>query len=168
MKDSDQSALAFGAKVSVKQQIWKKVYAGEYYVYTDSRANLDAYSFRENTLGVFLGINWTGTFSTEIGYEFSHGDSFRSLGGTRGPSEGKGGGKGEGGEKGGGKRRRYSAAFGNEVIREKVDRHSVGVAAGADLTRSIFSQISYAYTITKGDHGTSRDHQGFISLGFRF
>jgi hypothetical protein len=186
VKDSDQSAVAFGAKVSLRQPIWKNIYAGEYYAYTDSRASLDAYSFTEHALGIFLGVNWTKSFSTEIGYEYSYGDSFRTLGdhagSGRGEGEGgRGGGEGEGrGEEGEGagegrgrgretgQGRGFSSAFGSDVFREKVDRHSIGVVAGIELTRSIYSQIGYTYTITDGDLGGSTDHAGFLSLAYRF
>src|SRR4030067_3821873 len=83
--DSDQSAQAFGAKVSLKQPIGKNVYLGEYYVYTESRANEDVYSYTENALGIYLGVNWTRAFFSEVGYEFSRGDSFRSIPTTNTP-----------------------------------------------------------------------------------
>ncbi len=162
VKDSDQSALAFGAKVSVRQQPWKNIYTGQYYAYTDSRANLDTYSFTENALGVFLGVNWVKAFSSEIGYEYSHGDSFRSLPATGATATTPGAGRGRG------KPFIFSSTFGDDVFREKVDRHSFGVTAAIELTRSIFSQIFYTYTPMNGDLGTSVDHQGLISLVYRF
>jgi hypothetical protein len=61
--DSDQSALAFGAKVSLKQPIGKNLYLGEYYIYTDSRANEDVYSYTENALGIYLESTGPAPFS---------------------------------------------------------------------------------------------------------
>ena len=85
--DNDQSALAFGAKVSLKQPIGKSVYLGEYYVYTDSRADEEVYSYTENALGIYLGINWTRTFFSEVGYECQGGPGalyrHRELRGSR-------------------------------------------------------------------------------------
>jgi hypothetical protein len=49
-----------------------------------------------------------------------------------------------------------------------VDRQSLGISAGIELTRSIFSHISYTYTTIKGDLGTSTDHSGFLGLAYRF
>lgn len=157
--DSEQSAVAFGAKVSLKQPIGKNVYLGEYYVYTDSRANEDVYSYTENTLGIYLGVNWTRTFSSEVGYEYSHGDSFQTLGTTNTISAG-GNGKG--------RQRRYSSAFGTEVFKEKVDRHSVGLTAGIEILPSLFGNFSYTYSTFNGDLGTSIDHTGFIGLNYYF
>ncbi len=157
--DSDQSALAFGAKVSLKQPIGKNLYLGEYYIYTDSRANEDVYSYTENALGIYLGVNWTRTFFSELGYEFSHGDSFQTLGTTSTTATG-GNGKG--------KQRRYSSTFGTEVFKEKVDRHSVGLTAGIELIPSLFSNFSYTYSTMKGDLGTSINHTGFIGLSYHF
>ncbi len=157
--DSDQSALAFGGKVSLKQPIGKSVYLGEYYVYTDSRANEDVYSYTENALGIYLGINWTRTFFSELGYEYSHGDSFQTLG-TTGTTATGGNGRG--------KQRRYSSTFGTEVFKEKVDRHSVGLTAGLELIPSLFFNFSYTYSTLKGDLGTSKDHTGSIGLSYRF
>jgi hypothetical protein len=157
--DSDQSAVAFGAKVSLKQPIGKHVYLGEYYVYTDSRANEDVYSYTENTLGIYLGVNWTRAFFSEVGYEFSYGDSFRSIPTT---STTVSGGRGRGSQQ------HFSSTFGNEVIKEKVERHSLGATAGIELAPSLFSNFSYTYSTMKGDLGTSIDHTGFIGLSYHF
>jgi len=159
--DSDQSALAFGAKVSLKQPIGKSVYLGEYYVYTDNRANEEVYSYTENTLGIYLGINWTRTFFSEAGYEYSRGDSFQTLGTTSTTSTG-GMGMGRGNQ------RRYSSTFETVVFKEKVDRHSVGLTAGIELIPSLFSNFSYTYSTMKGDLGTSIDHTGSIGLSYHF
>jgi hypothetical protein len=165
VSDEDQSALTFGGKVSLSQPLSKHLYSGQYYVYRDSRAKEDIYSYTENVLGIFLGVNWTKTFFSEIGYEYSHGDSFRSISSS---GSGPNGGGGQGPGNGKGRQGRYSSTFGANVVKEKVDRHSFGVSAGMDLTKSIFTQISYAYTIVKGDLGNSTDQQGFIGLGYRF
>jgi len=157
--DSDQSALAFGAKVSLKQPIGKSIYLGEYYVYTDSRANEEVYSYTENALGIYLGINWTHTFFSEVGYEYSHGDSFQTLGTTSTTATGG---------NGRGKQRRYSSTFETVVFKEKVDRHSVGLTAGIQLMPSLFSNFSYTYSMMKGDSGTSIDHTGSIGLSYHF
>jgi hypothetical protein len=157
--DSDQSALAFGAKVSLKQPIGKSVYLGEYYVYTDSRASEDVYSYTENALGIYLGINWTRTFFSEVGYEYSHGDSFQTLGTTSTTATGG---------NGRGKQRRYSSTFEAEVFKDKVDRHSGGLTAGLELIPSLFANFSYTYSTMKGDLGTSIDHTGSIGLSYHF
>src|SRR3990172_3445184 len=90
-RDSNQSAVAFGGKFLVKQQLPSDFYLGEYYTYADSRANADTFSFTEHALGAFLGRNWTRTFYTELGYEFSRGDSFRSVGTSPSVQGGTGG-----------------------------------------------------------------------------
>src|SRR3972149_11273100 len=80
VRDSNQSAIAFGGKLLARQQLPSDFYLGEYYAYTDSRANTDTFSFTEHALGAFLGRNWPRSFYTEFGYEFSRGASFRSVG----------------------------------------------------------------------------------------
>lgn len=62
----------------MRQQIKRDVYTGQYYLYRDSRADVETYSFTEHVFGVFLGVNWTEAFFTEAYYEFSRGDSFRT------------------------------------------------------------------------------------------
>ncbi len=79
VKDNDQSAFAFGGKLSLRQQINRYLYTGQYYIYRDSRADVDTYSFQENSIGAYLGVNWTRSLFSEIGYEFSYGDSFRTI-----------------------------------------------------------------------------------------
>jgi hypothetical protein len=157
--DNEQSAVALGAKVSLKQPIGKKVYLGEYYEYTDSRANEEVYSYSENALGIYLGTSWTRTFLTEVGYEFSHGDSFQTLGTTNMSSPG---GNGQG------RQHRYSSAFGTEVFKGKVDRHTVGVLAALELAPALYSYFSYTYAALKGDLGTSMVHTGFLTLSYHF
>ncbi len=157
--DSEQSAVAFGAKVSLKQPIGQSVYLGEYYLYTDSRANEDIYSYTENALGIYLGVNWTRSFFSEVGYEFARGDSFRSV--PNAASSGSGG-------KGKGKQQQFSSTFDNLVIKEKVDRNSLGFMAGIELAPSLFSNFSYTYSTLKGDLGTSIDHTGYIGLSYHF
>jgi hypothetical protein len=157
--DNEQSALAFGGKVSLRQPVGKKVYLGEYYLFTDSRANEEVYSYTENALGIYLGVNWTRSFFSEAGYEYSHGDSFQTLGTTSTTATG-GNGRGQ--------QRRYSSTFGTVVFKEKVDRHSVGLTAGIELLPSLFSNFSYLYSTMKGDLGTSIDHTAFIGLSYAF
>ena len=156
--DSDQSAIAFGGKLSLRQQISKDVYIGEYYIYQDSRANVDTYSFTENSIGAFLGVNWTRAFFTEIGYEFSRGDSFRTISTTSTAVSAIGKGK----------NRRYSTAFQEDVIREQVDRQAIGLSAGIDWTKSLFSHVAYTFTTIRGDSGTATSHSGFFGIGYRF
>lgn len=71
VKDSDQSAAAFGGKVELRERVGEKAYLAEHYAYRDSRASSDLFSYRENAVGVRLGVNWTPALSTGIGYEFS-------------------------------------------------------------------------------------------------
>jgi len=154
--DSDQSALAFGGKIGMRQEIGKDLYTGQYYIYKDSRAEEDIYSFIENALGVYVGKSWSRAFYTEIGYEYSYGDSFRTVD-TPSP---RGSGKG--------KQYRYSSTFGKEVIKENVKRQSIGVSGGIDWTKYLFSTVTYTYTTIDGDSGSSSSQAGFVSLAYRF
>lgn len=160
VRDSNQSAIAFGGKLLFRQQLPSDFYLGEYYAYTDSRANADTFSFTEHALGAFLGRKWTRTFYTELGYEFSRGDSFRSVGTSPLAPGGTG--------MFGGMQPMFSTAFGTEVVREKVDRHAIGVLAGIDWTKSIFSAAGYTFTNRRGDLGSSQSHAGFLGVGYRF
>lgn len=167
VKDEDQSCWTLGGRLSMKEEITKNLYAGQYYIYRNSEAQEDVYSFTENALGAYLGMNWTRTFFTEIGYEYSHGDSFQAIGVTStAPSSGLGRTLSTG--RGRGREVAFSPAFERVIVKEKVDRHSIGISAGIDWTRSLFSLASYAYTTMEGDLGTSSSHAGFIGLGYRF
>ncbi|MEW6441404.1 MAG: hypothetical protein AB1640_10765 [bacterium] len=165
VKDSEQSAFAFGAKLSLRQSLGKDLYSGEYYVYKDSRADVDTYSFTEHVAGAFLGVSWTRRFFTEAGYEFARGDSFRTVNtvsttSTAAPGPGSGPGRGRHG--------RFSSTFDAEVIREKVSSHSLWASFGIDWTRSLFSQAGYSFTTTDGDLGTSDVHGVSAGIGYRF
>ncbi len=93
VSDSEQSAIAWGLRATLTQKWNSRFYSGEYYNYTDSNAEEDVYSYCENAVGVFAGVNWTRAFFTEIGYEYAHGDSFVST--TRSPREEAGSGNGQ-------------------------------------------------------------------------
>ena len=156
VKDEDQSALAFGGKVNLEEQLRSDLYMGQYYIYTDSRADVDTFSFTEHAVGAYLGLEWTKGFRNRIGYEYSRGDSFRTVGTSSITATGHG------------KHRRFSTAFDEDVFRERVHRHSVSVSAGVDWNTRLFSQAGYTFTVTEGDLGSSNSHGGFLGLGYRF
>jgi hypothetical protein len=156
VNDSDQSALAFGGRVGMTQQIGKDYYTGQYYIFKNSQADVKTYSFTEHVIGVFLGVNLTDSFFSEIGYEFSRGDSFRTVSTTSTAASGRG------------KHLRYSEAFGSNVIREEVDQNTIGVSAGFDWNQSLFSHMGYTFTSIRGDLGSSTSHAGSLGIGYRF
>jgi len=162
--DAEQSALAIGGKILLKQKWGAEFYSGQYTLYKDSRAEVDTYSFTEIALGLFLGRKFTAKAFGEIGYEFSRGDSFRTVDQTETDpnAQGKGKGKGKGSDP------HFSSAFGSEVIRENVDRHALGLNVGVDWTPSFYSSAGYTYTTLQGESGTSNDHSVAVSLGYRF
>jgi len=159
VKDSEQSALEFGGRVGFSQNFRNGAYLGEYYVYTDSRAEEDVYSYTENALGLYVGMRWTPKVFSEAGYEFSRGDSFLSTKETIPPSGGGGPGRGGG---------RFSPAFGAEVFKEMVDRHALSISVGIDWTRSWYSTMNYTYRTWDGDSGSADSSSGYLSIGYRF
>ena len=159
VRDSEQSAWAFGGRVDFSQKFRSGVYLGEYYVHTDSRANEDVYSYTEHAVGLRVGMRWTPAFFTEAGYEFSRGDSFLSTK-VPAPTNGSGGADRVG--------RRYSSAFGADVFKETVDSHAFSVSAGVDWTTSWFSTANYTYRTRNGDSGSADDSSGYAGIGRRF
>jgi hypothetical protein len=163
VRDSDQSALAVGGKVNMQEQLSGDIYLGQYYLYKDSSAEADVYSFSEHAVGVYAGMNWTSSFFSEIGYEYSHGDSFRSVYEDTEPSALSISSQGRARH-----RFMYSKSFGEFVAREPVDRNSIGFNAGLDLGKALFSSLNYTFTRLSGDLGSSVSHSGFVGLGYRF
>jgi hypothetical protein len=159
VRDSEQSAWAFGGRAGLSQNFRNGFYLGEYYIYTDSRAEEDVYSYSENAFGLYLGMRWTPKVFTEAGYQYSRGDSFLSTNVAAPPAGG--GGPGMGG-------RRYSSAFGTDVFKEKVDVHAFSISAGIDWTRSWFSTVNYTYRTLDGDSGSADDSSGYAGIGYRF
>lgn len=172
VKDPDQSAWAYGARIDFRQEFRNDLYLAEYGAYADSRAKVATYSYSEIAAGAAFGVNWTRAVSTEMGYRYAHGDSFLSVG-TVAASSGGGGGAGGGPGGGGfgfrgGTDPRYSATFGNEVVKDSVDTHCVDFSAEIDWTPALFSVVNYAYQVLRGDVGTAKSHSGFAGAGFRF
>jgi hypothetical protein len=159
VSDSDQSAAAFGVRAGLRQQWTDNFYTGEYYQYTDSSANEDIYSYTENAFGGFIGLSWTRRFFTELSYEYSRGDSFQSIG-TYSAAQASGPGRGA--------QRRYSTSFEEVIIKEKVTRNMVGLTAGYDWSKTLFSVLGYSYTRSEGDLGTADIHFISLGLGYRF
>ncbi|MGE5285247.1 MAG: hypothetical protein ACM3OG_09790 [Actinomycetota bacterium] len=162
VKDSDQSAVTFGGKFELRESLGEKAWLAEHYAYRDSRASSDIFSYTEHAVGALLGVNWTPALSSEIGYEFSRGDSFLSVGTSTATSGGTGG------FGGGMMRGTFSSAFGTEVVKERVDHHAVGATIGYQWTRSIFSVAGYTLTVLRGDVGSSTSNAGFAGVGYRF
>lgn len=156
VSDSDQSALAYGVRATLKQKWTKEFYTGEYYVYTDSNASEDVYSYTENAVGLFAGVNWTPSFFTEAGYEYSHGDSYRTISTVTAPT--------------GGRRYRggFSPTYNAFVYSETVDRNAISINIGYDFTKSLFTLLGYTYTREEGDIDTLTYHTGIFGLGYRF
>lgn len=162
VKDSDQSAVAFGGRFELRERLGEKAYLAEHYAYRDSRATSDIFSYKEHAVGALLGRNWAPALSSEIGYEFSRGDSFLSVGtstATSGGTGGFGGGMMPG---------TFSSAFDSNVVKERVDRHAIGATIGYEWTRSIFSVAGYTVTVLRGDVGSSISNAGFAGVGYRF
>jgi hypothetical protein len=159
VRDSEQSAWAFGGRFDFSQKFQNGFYIGEYYAYTDSRANEDVYSYTENAVGAYLGMRWTPRVFTEAGYEFSRGDSFLSVSVPSPPTGGGGPGRGMG---------RYSSAYNADVFKETVDAHAFSVSAGVDWTRSWFSTVNYTYKTWDGEGISAESSSGFAGIGYRF
>ncbi len=162
VKDSDQSAVAFGGRIELRERLGEKAWLAEHYAYRDSRATSDIFSYKEHAVGALLGANWTPALSSGIGYEFSRGDSFLSVGtstATSGGTGGIGGGMTQG---------MFSSAFRSDVVKERVDRHAIGATIGYEWTRSIFSAVGYTVTVLRGDVGSSTSNAGFAGVGYRF
>lgn len=178
VRDADQSAVAFGARAGLRQQLGAAWYLAESYSYTDSRAREEVYAYREHALGAVLGVEWTPRLWSEVGYQFSRGDSFRAVeegGGTvpltrllaaqNGPggSGGNGGGTGGGGAGGGGAGSPYSSgAFGADLVSETVSQHAVGVTLGIEGPWRLSWSAGYWYSVSEGDSGTAVRHEIFL------
>ena len=159
VRDDEQSAWSFGGRFGLSQKFRNGLYLGEYYVYTDSRAEEDVYSYTENTLGMYLGMRWTPKVFTEAGYEYSRGDSFLSTEAAAPPAGGNGPGR---------RGRRYSAAFDADVFKETVDVHAISVSAGIDWSPAWFSTANYTFRTWDGDSGSADDSSGYAGIGYRF
>jgi len=184
--DSEQSAIAWGLRATLTQKWQTRFYTGQFYNYTDSNADEDVYSYSENAVGVFVGVNWTPKFFTEIGYEYAHGDSFVSFrdspkkgsgsgqgqgqGQGQGPgqSQGQGPGQSQGQGQGQGQSYGFPSAFNALVIKDTVDRNSFGINAGYRLNQSLVAVFEYTYMNESGSIGSVDNHSAFIGLECRF
>jgi hypothetical protein len=167
VRDSGQSAVGFGARIDFRQELPHGSYLGESVSWTDSRADTETYSYTEFAAGAVFGVNWTDAAFTEIGYRYARGDSFLSLGTDTLAAGGGGGGSGTPGYRGG-SAPTYSAAFGSDVVRDRVDIHAVDVSAGVDWTPSLFTVVSFTWQTMRGDVGTADSRSGTVGLGYRF
>lgn len=160
VSDSDQSAIAYGVRAGLKQTWNKTLYTGQYYTYTDHNANEVVYSYSEHAVGVLVGVNWTPAFFTEVGYEYSHGDSFRTVSTSTVETTQTGRWMGQ--------HLSFSQSYNADVYSETVDRNALSFNLGYDFTKSLFTLIGYTYTREEGDFDTLNYHTGFIGLGYRF
>ncbi len=166
VRDSDQSAYAFGARIDLRQELPRRLYLAESVSWTDSRADVETYSYTEFAAGAAIGVNWTDAFFTEIGYRYARGDSFFSLGTATLVPGGGGGGGGPGYR--GGTDPVYSTVFGSDVVKDRVDSHAVELSAGIDWTPSVFSVLTLTWQTIRGDVGTADSFSGTAGIGYRF
>ncbi|OPY86247.1 MAG: hypothetical protein A4E72_01718 [Syntrophus sp. PtaU1.Bin208] len=170
VSDSEQSSTAWGTRATLTQKWNSRFYSGEYYNYTDSNAEEDVYSYCENAVGAFAGVNWTQAFFTEIGYEYAHGDSFVSTARSHNSGHGQGHGKGRnhGGGHGRGSHKGFSSAFNKLVIKDTVDRHSYGINVGYSFSKSLLGALEYTYSSESGSVGSVVNHSALVGLEYRF
>ncbi|MBI5016190.1 MAG: hypothetical protein HZB55_11990 [Deltaproteobacteria bacterium] len=167
-KDSDQSALAWGARLLLQQQVGPKLYLGEHYTYTDSTARNAVFSYREHALGAYAVYRWTPPLWTELGYRFARGDSFRTTdaaaatGAARSaPAQGMGMGMGMG-------EHHSFGGINQDVFKETVTTHEGTATAGYAWTENLTTFLGYTLTQSTGSLGTSRSHLGFAGVTLRF
>jgi hypothetical protein len=165
VRDRDQSSYAFGARADLRQGLSRKLYLAESVSWTDSRADVETYSYTEFAAGAAFGVNWTDAAFTEIGYRYARGDSFLSLG-TAALIPGGGGGGGPGYR--GGSHPVYSTVFGSDVVRDRVDSHAVELSAGIDWSPSLFGVLNLTWQTIRGDVGTADSFSGIAGIGYRF
>jgi hypothetical protein len=126
-------------------------------LFDTAQQRLNGYVNTLQLLRNFSGYKLTNTFFTELGYEYSHGDSFRTFeSSSTVPPSGKG------------KRYGYSTTFATEVYKDQVSRHSVGFTMGMELFPSVSSSLSYMYSTMAGDLGNSDNHTGLVGISYRF
>ncbi|MBI5016019.1 MAG: hypothetical protein HZB55_11110 [Deltaproteobacteria bacterium] len=165
VRDTDQSAVALGVRAGLRRQLKAAWYVAGSCAYTDSRAREEVYSFREHAVGAALGAEWTPRLSTEMGYQFSRGDSFRAVGDAGGPALLRPlpvARRGPGGPGGNGPRTYASGAFGEDLVSEIVDQHAVGVTLGLQGPGILSWSAGYWYAVSNGDSGTAVRHEVFV------
>lgn len=157
VRDTDQSAWAFGGSVRLDQQWTPFWYSGASYTYTDSHARVDTYSFIEHAVGAFLGKSWENALFCEIGYEYAQGTSFQTFPSVTATSI----------SNGRGYRHGYSSTFEAEVVRDDVTRHSAVLTLGY-TTGSFTPHLGYRYSRSTGDVGTTYTHEALAGIRYTF
>lgn len=169
VRDEHQSALAWGARVSVQQQLGATVYLGEHYTYTDSRAREAVFSYREHAVGAYVGCQGTPSLVTEVGVRYAHGDSFRTLDSSGAGSAAARQGAAAMGPTGAGMEgHRGVQGLGGEVVRETVDTYELAATVGYSWTAALTSCLGYTFSVGKGSSGTAGSHLGYLGAGYRF
>lgn len=170
VRDDDQSAAGFGARVGLRRDFGASSYLAGWYRYADSRAREDVYSVREHAIGTGVGTAWSSGVWAELAFEFRRGESFRAVdasgaasarGGSGGSDPRGSGGGGSGGTM------HYSSVFGSDLVAENVDQRQVWCTVGYDARSGITWTAGYGYGIATGDSGTAADHEVFVELSVR-
>ena len=164
-RDGDQSALAWGARCHLEQRLGSSSYLTEHYAFTDSKAREDVFSYREHALGALIGHSWTPALSTELAYQYAHGDSFRTLT-SSGSGSVSAAQRGTAGTNGGGRHGIHD--LGGEVIKETVNTHEVSVTLGYSWAQALMTYLGGTVSVSKGSAGTSRSQIGCLGVAYRF
>ena len=156
VQDSDQSAVSFGGKIAFRERIRPNLLLGQYYLFTDHRAEADVFSYTEHALGISIGGNLSKKMYGEAGYEFARGETFLTVA-TAAPSS-----------EGSGMHRMFSGAFHSDVVREDVDRHALSFSTSVALSSSAFLQAGYVFSAYDGERSSFHSHSGYAGAGYRF
>jgi len=154
VKDNDQSSIAFGGRAVVEKNISSSFYSGLYYQYTDSTANAKVYSFSRHAAGLYLGSSPAGSFSMECGYEYAHGESFRSVRTSSTMASGHG------------RHQIFSRSFGSYVVQDTVTRHTFWAQVSLSLTKALSASLGFAPSFNQGDLGSYTSQTGYLGLSY--
>jgi hypothetical protein len=172
VSDSAQSAVTIGAQASVSEQVSAALTLTQYYVYRQAFAREDTYSYGMQSGGLVIAVSPVRNVLAEASYEISYGDSFVSPG-PGGPPEhsgrpdkDSGGGNAGGPEQG--QKVRFSRAFDQFVIKEKITLHTLGFRAQINLAPAWFCAFRYSYGAWTGESGNSSVHLGSLAIIWRF
>lgn len=155
VKDNDQSSIAYGGRAVMEKNISSSFYSGLYYQYTDSTANAKVYSFSRHAAGLYLGSSPAGPFSLECGYEFAHGESFRSVRLSSTMASGHG------------QHQTFSRSFRSNVVQDTVTRHTFWAQASLSLTKALSASLGYTPSFNQGDLGSYTAHTAYLGLSYR-
>lgn len=163
VSDGDQSAIAWGGNLRLRERLARSVDLAEYVSYRDQSARAAEYSGTKSAVGVFLRVFLGERWLVGAGAEYAHGDFFASDAQGLASS-----GMHAGTERSQNARQAAVPGVDGELVAEDEDRLTGALALYYTWSDTLSTGLEYTYAHVADSDGTDGQHGLAVSTTYSF